>query len=64
MALDTQEILPPPKPGLKVPTDKGVCTLLYPENAGHPEGNWIGVLESGYALTLTQEEIGASATVA
>lgn len=46
-----------PKPGLEVPTPDGVCTLLYPERAGHPEGNWIGVLLDGRALILTQEEV-------
>jgi hypothetical protein len=46
-----------PKPGLVVPTDAGNCVLLYPERAGHPEGNWVGVLKDGKLRTLTQEEI-------
>ena len=46
-----------PKPGLEVRTDRGICTLLYTERPGHPEGSWVAVLMDGSAIVLTQEEI-------
>ena len=55
MALDKEVV--EPRPGMIISTPSGLCALLYPERAGHPEGNWIGVLLSGYAVTVTQEEI-------
>jgi len=51
------------KPGLKVSTDSGsVCQLLCPEYAGHPEGNWVGLLDTGFSIIVTQEEISARIT--